>query len=233
MVRDTTTLKCKKPWLYVCIYRHTHIPILICITITFLSQEASFLLQAPTVNFLRHWLNLPLICPHSWDHWDGGLEAKHPKPHSQSKTMSPFASLLISSRSYVKPNKVVTWSHSWALQPPGCAMPWHAVPPCQGWQALGNLWDTMAMALHVWSGSEIHAPVGGLAVTDPRDISPCLVLTQCCSWGPGWQQHAYPPAWWHTWCVQEQWHSLCTAGPLRSPEVQKHVFEEGWCCLAT
>lgn len=124
--------------------------------------------------------------------------------------MSPFPSLLISSRSYVKPNKVVTWSHSWALHPPHCAMPWHAVPPCQGWQVLGNLWDTMAIAVHVGSGSETHAPVGGLAVRHPRDISACLVPTQCCSWGPGWQQHPCSPVWWHTRCVQEQWHRLCT-----------------------
>lgn len=180
-----------------------------CYHFSFFSQEDSLLSQAPTVNFLRHWLNLPSICPHRWDHWDGSLQAKHPKPHSQSKTMSPFPSLLISSRSYVKPNKVLTWSHSWALQPPHCAMPWHAVPPCQGWQALGNLWDMMAIAVHVGSGRETHAPEGGLAVRDPRDTSPCLVPTQCCSCGPGWQQCPCSPVWWHTWRVQEQGHSLC------------------------
>lgn len=116
--------------------------------------------------------------------------------------MSPFPSLLISSRSYVKPNKVVTWSHSWALQPPCCATLCHAVPPCQGCcQALANLWDTMAIAVHVGSGSETRAPEDGLAVRDPRDISPCLVPTQCCSWGPGWQQCPCSPVWWHTCCV--------------------------------
>lgn len=123
--------------------------------------------------------------------------------------MSPFPSLLISSRSYVKPNKVVTWSHSWALQPPHCAMLWHAVPPCQGWQALGNLWDMMAMAVHVCSGRETHAPAGGLVVRDPRDISACLDPTQSRTWGPGWQQHLCSPVWWHTQCVQEHWHRLC------------------------
>lgn len=178
-----------------CVFIYTHVYTFwfALLSFAFFSQEDSLLSQAPTLNFLRHWLNLLSICPHRWDHWDGGLEAKHPKPHSQSKTMSPFPSLLISSRSYAKPNKVVTWSHSWALQPPRCAMPWHAVPPCQGWQAFGNLWDMMAIAVPVGSGSETHAPVGGLAVRDPRSISACLVPSQCCSWGPGWQQHPCSP----------------------------------------
>lgn len=135
MVGDSTTLKCKKKSVCMCVYIYSDLHYY---HFYFFSREDSLLSQPPTVNFLRHWLNLPSICPLRWDHWDGGLEAKHPKPHSQSKTMSLFPSLLISSRNYVKPNKVVTWSHSWALQPPHCAMPWHAVPPCQAAKPLAT-----------------------------------------------------------------------------------------------
>lgn len=181
---------------------------------SFFPQEDSLLFQAPTVNFLRRRLNLPSICPHHWDHWDGGLEAKHPKPHSQSKTMSPFPSLLISSRSYVKPNKVVTWSHSWALQPPCCAMPWHAVLPCHGWQALGNLWDMMVIAMHVksvlqWVGLLWETP--GISVPALSPLSAA----------PGVQAGSSIPAHLHdgthgVWRTSGTACVPCTAGPLRS-----------------
>lgn len=163
----------------------------------FFSWEDSLLFQAPTVNFLRHWLNLPSICPHRWDHWDGGLEAKHPGPHSQSKTMAPFPSLLISSRSYAKTNKAVAWSHSWALQLPrraaGAGKP---SPVCRVQWLRGRTWGEVANPTLPWAG----VLPGGLALRYPKDISPRIFPAWCCCWDPGWGWHHCPPAWGHTRC---------------------------------
>ena len=120
------------------------------------------------------------------------------------------------------------------------AVPHRAVLCCRGWRALANLQDAMAMAAHVGSAGETHAPVGRRAAwwacgEKPRGHQP--PRRPCSVPLPG----SRPGAASLPTCMMAHvvWrsggtaHVPHTAGPPRSPEVQKHVLEEGWCCLVT
>lgn len=183
-------------YVYILTHMHTYSDLLYY-HFYFFSWEDGLLFQAPAVNFLRHWLNLPSICPHCWDHWDGGLEAKHPGPHSQSKTMAPFPSLLISSRSYAKTNKAAAWSHSWALQPLRCtAGAGKPSPVCRVQWLWGHTWGEVANPTVPWAG----VLPSGLVLRYPKDIRPHIVPAWCCCRDPGWGWHHCPPAWGHMRC---------------------------------